>query len=246
VWPRGRSCVQLVAHGRHLPGGATSRGVLLADGIGGAESAHRELGLRQWNRRRGRRDRAVVALRQGERSVSDALSKLFWCFRTVVLNLFAERSQIQTYEFVRKSHKKCYHKSIDTFCFITEPSLLHKMLGFIERRLRTTQRALGSRMGLSGQWLRTTVLEKKFLILKPFCMFAEIYWALHVGDPSVHCHQHDLHALYALNFCPCSFSARKSKERKSKGVFERHGHGKTAFTLIRRDHHSSFFIYVSP
>jgi len=42
------------------------------------------------------------------------------------------------------------------FCFIAEQSLLHKILGFIERLLRTAQRVLGSRMWLSEQWLRTT------------------------------------------------------------------------------------------
>jgi len=40
---------------------------------------------------------------------------------TVVLNHFAEGSQIQTYDFVGEPHKKFYHKSIDTFCFI-EPT----------------------------------------------------------------------------------------------------------------------------
>jgi len=36
----------------------------------------------------------------------------------MVLNHFAEGSHIQIYDFVRKPHKKIYHKSIDTFCFI--------------------------------------------------------------------------------------------------------------------------------
>jgi len=34
----------------------------------------------------------------------------------VVLNHFAEGSQIQTYKFL-EPHKKIYHKTIDTFCF---------------------------------------------------------------------------------------------------------------------------------
>jgi len=37
---------------------------------------------------------------------------------TVVLNRISEERQIQTYDFVRELHKKFYHKSIDTFCFI--------------------------------------------------------------------------------------------------------------------------------
>jgi len=48
---------------------------------------------------------------------------------TVVLNHFAEGSQIQTYNFVSEPHKKNYHKSVDTFCFIAlTKSLLHKLL----------------------------------------------------------------------------------------------------------------------
>jgi len=35
-----------------------------------------------------------------------------------LFNHFAEGSRIQTYDFVREPHKKNYHKSIDTFCFI--------------------------------------------------------------------------------------------------------------------------------
>jgi len=35
----------------------------------------------------------------------------------VILNHFAEGSQIQTYEFL-ESKKKIYHETIDTFCFI--------------------------------------------------------------------------------------------------------------------------------
>ena len=42
---------------------------------------------------------------------------VFLTFTTVVLNHFAEGSQIQAYNFVREP-QKIYHKSIDTFCFI--------------------------------------------------------------------------------------------------------------------------------
>ena len=37
---------------------------------------------------------------------------------TVDLNHFTDGSQIQTYDFVREPHKKFFHKSIDTFCFV--------------------------------------------------------------------------------------------------------------------------------
>jgi len=53
----------------------------------------------------------------------------------------------------RAALRKFRHKSIDTFCFIPERSLLHKILGFIERLLEAAQRVL-----LSGQWLRITGL----------------------------------------------------------------------------------------
>jgi len=43
---------------------------------------------------------------------------IFLTSTTVVFNHFAEGSQIQTYNFVREQHKKFYHKSTDTFCFI--------------------------------------------------------------------------------------------------------------------------------
>ena len=36
----------------------------------------------------------------------------------MVLNHFAEGSQIQTYEFLESCTKKIYHKTSDTFCFI--------------------------------------------------------------------------------------------------------------------------------
>jgi len=43
---------------------------------------------------------------------------VFLTSTAVVLNHFAEEGQIQTYDFVREPHKKNYHKSIDTLCFI--------------------------------------------------------------------------------------------------------------------------------
>jgi len=58
-----------------------------------------------------------------------------WCHRSfsqspsVVFNLFAEGNQIQTYDFVGEPHKKFSTQfNFNTFCFIAERSLLHKIL----------------------------------------------------------------------------------------------------------------------
>jgi len=54
----------------------------------------------------------------------------------VVLNHFAEGSQIQTYDFVREPHKKFYHKSVDTFCIIAlTRSATQNIGGITERHL---------------------------------------------------------------------------------------------------------------
>jgi len=53
---------------------------------------------------------------------------IFPASTTVGLNHFAEGNQIQTYDLVRKPHKKFYQQSIDTFCFIALASLLYKIL----------------------------------------------------------------------------------------------------------------------
>jgi len=53
---------------------------------------------------------------------------VFIASATVVLKHFAERSQIQTFDFVGEMYKKFYHKSIDIFCFIALANLLHKLL----------------------------------------------------------------------------------------------------------------------
>jgi len=53
---------------------------------------------------------------------------------TVVLNHFAEGSQIQTYEFLESRTKKFYHKTIDTFCFIAlTKSVTQNFRGVTER-----------------------------------------------------------------------------------------------------------------
>jgi len=52
----------------------------------------------------------------------------FSLFKPVVLNLFAEGSQNQTYGFLKEPHwTNFYYKSIGTFCFIAERSLFHKI-----------------------------------------------------------------------------------------------------------------------
>jgi len=43
---------------------------------------------------------------------------VFLTSTTVVLNQFAEGSQIQTCKFLESRTKKIYHKTIYTFCFI--------------------------------------------------------------------------------------------------------------------------------
>jgi len=48
-------------------------------------------------------------------------------FSTVVLNLFTEGLQIQTYNFVRESHYRNLTQVNWLFCFITERGLLHKI-----------------------------------------------------------------------------------------------------------------------
>jgi len=53
---------------------------------------------------------------------------VFLISTSVVLNHFAEGSQIQTYNFFREPHKKFHHKSIDTFVLLHWRSWLHKIL----------------------------------------------------------------------------------------------------------------------
>jgi len=56
----------------------------------------------------------------------------------VVLNHFAEGSQIQIYNFVREPHKKFYHKSIDTFGFSAlTKSVTQKIRGVTESYWKT-------------------------------------------------------------------------------------------------------------
>ena len=45
---------------------------------------------------------------------------VFLTSTTVVLNHFAEGSQIQTYEFLESRTKKIYHKTIHTFCLVVK------------------------------------------------------------------------------------------------------------------------------
>jgi len=53
---------------------------------------------------------------------------------TVVLNHFAEGSQIQIYNFVGEPHKKILPKSVHTFCFIAvTKSVTQNIRGITER-----------------------------------------------------------------------------------------------------------------
>jgi len=49
-------------------------------------------------------------------------------YRPVVLNLFAEPSQIRLTTLLDSRVKEILNKSSDKFCFVAERSLLHKML----------------------------------------------------------------------------------------------------------------------
>jgi len=75
----------------------------------------------------------------------------------VVLNHFAEGSQIQTCTILLESHtKKFYQKSIDTFCFIVlTKSVTQNIRGVTERLVRAAQRMLRSCMRFLEQCLRT-------------------------------------------------------------------------------------------
>jgi len=51
----------------------------------------------------------------------DVIVDVFLISTTMFLKHFVEESEIQTYDLVaRESHKKFYHKSIDTFCVIAQ------------------------------------------------------------------------------------------------------------------------------
>jgi len=65
----------------------------------------------------------------------------------VVLNLFAEGSQIQTYNFVRELTKNYHRKSIETFCFIAERT----MKDIIERLLMAAQGFMGAACGFGDR-----------------------------------------------------------------------------------------------
>ena len=58
----------------------------------------------------------------------------------MVLNHFAEGSQIQTYKFLHSRTKKFYHKTIDTFCFIV-------LMKFVTQNLAVLLKDIAHRKG---------------------------------------------------------------------------------------------------
>ena len=79
----------------------------------------------------------------------------------MVLNFFAEGSQIQTYYFVGEPHQNFLTQfNLHVLFYSRTKSVTQKIRHFIERMLRTTQRVSGSRMRPSEPRLRTTGLHQ--------------------------------------------------------------------------------------
>jgi len=76
--------------------------------------------------------------------------KIFLTSTTVVLNHFAEDSQMQTYDVVREAHKKIYHKSIDIFCFIALTRSATQNIGGVTERHCLSKKILSQQV--VGNW----------------------------------------------------------------------------------------------
>ena len=79
----------------------------------------------------------------------------------MVLNFFAEGSQIQTYNFVGEPHQNFLTQfNLHVLFYSRTKSVTQNIRHFIERMLRATQRVSGSRMRPSEPRLRTTGLHE--------------------------------------------------------------------------------------
>jgi len=71
---------------------------------------------------------------------------------SVVLNLFAERSQIQIYNFVREPHERNFNIiHLTRFVYRRTKSVTQNIRRFIVRLLRSAQRVVDGSMWLSEQ-----------------------------------------------------------------------------------------------